>query len=204
MKLVASLFCQFIIKKNSKAISLTYWSEIRQLCKAGIISFSLMLLLVVPSFSQESGNIVQIIDNLTVKWDYQSTTIRSYKGFGRCCTDAEFKTELIGLLNSIHHYDTTLYQIVTSKFEASKDKEAKATLDDIELLESEYATAAFLDFLQVECDEYKKIEDEFAQNGGAEYQKSLKHMDKEIAKYVKSITHQIDIIDEHVHHLHGL
>lgn len=152
----------------------------------------------------KENNIVAIIDGLTVKWDYQATNIRSYKGFGRSCTDDDFRFDLIVLLNTIHHYDTNLYQIVINKFETDKDKEAKATLDDIELLESEYATAAFLNFLNNECDEYKRIEDEFARSGGKEYERNLKMMDKEIAKYIKAITHQIDIIDEHVHHLHGL
>lgn len=169
------------------------------------VLFMLTVLAYIPATSQsQSSNIVSIIDDLTVKWDYQATNIRSYKGFGRTCIDDDFRLNLINLLNTIHHYDTNLYQIVSAKFESSKDKEAKATLDDIELLESKYATVAFLDFLQNECDEYKRIENDYARSGGKEYEKSLKAMDKEIGKYVKAITYQIDIIDEHVHHLEGL
>lgn len=161
------------------------------------------LLLSFTSMGQQK-DIVTIIDDLTVKWDYHATTIRTYKGMGHCCSDQNFRLDLIDLLNTIHHYDTSLYQIVSTKYEADKNKEAKATLEDIEKLEQDYATAAFLKFLHQECDLYNATENNYALSGGKEYQKTLKNMEKEIGKYVKAITYQIDIIDAHVHHLRDL
>ena len=106
------------------------------------------------------------------------------------------------MLDEIHHYDTLLYGIVTRKYNADKDKEAKATIDDIETLEVEYTTRAFKQFVHKECNTYNEIENNYGASKGEEYQTEVKALEEELQKYVVSITRRIDIIDEHVHHLH--
>lgn len=142
-----------------------------------------------------------MIDNLTVRWDETAIKLKNYQGIQEFCLTPKFKKETIQLLDKIHHWDTTLYFIVQEKFDASKDKEAAATLEDIEKLETEYSTENFKIFIQQECDALKVINDSFDQQTIKKYEKEIKIFEKELVKYINSITYRIDIIDEHVHHL---
>ena len=153
------------------------------------------------SFAQE--DIVKIIDDLTVTWDAKAEDLKSYDKLKDLCRDRGYRTDIFDLLDKIHHYDTTLYNTVTSKYDASKDKEARATLDDIENLEREYTTRAFRKFIHQECNEYNMVENSFGKEG-EEYELERKRVESELVKYVTSITSQIDLIDEHVHHLKKL
>ena len=107
-----------------------------------LICGSLLLLAIVAN-GQQSENIVAVIDNLTVRWDQGAINLKTYQGIHEFCLNASYQAETIDLLDAIHHWDTTLYFIVQKKFDTSKDKEAAATLADIEKLESEYSTVNF-------------------------------------------------------------
>jgi len=165
--------------------------------------FSIMLLIVFSTFSQESeAEIVKTIDDLTIKWDNEAEKLQTYEGLGSFCGNSLYRKAIIGMLDEIHHYDTLLYGIVTRKFTSNKDPEAKATLDDIETLEVDYTTKAFRRFIHKECNTYNEIENNLGRAKGPEYKKEVKTLETELKKYVKEITKQIDLIDEHVHHLH--
>ena len=165
------------------------------------IAFLLLFVSVFHTFSQESKNIVKVIDNLTVRWDETAIKLKNYQGIQEFCLTPKFKKETIQLLDKIHHWDTTLYFIVQEKFDTNNDKEAAATLEDIEKLETEYSTENFKMFIQKECDALKVINDSFDQQTIKKYEKEIKAFEKELVKYINSITYRIDIIDEHVHHL---
>lgn len=150
----------------------------------------------------QKENIVKVIDNLTVQWDETAIKLKNYQGIQEFCLTPKFKQETIQLLDKIHHWDTTLYFIVQEKFDTSKDKEAAATLADIEKLESEYSTINFKAFIQKECEMLKVINDSFDSQALKKYEKDIRVFEKELVKYINNITYRIDIIDEHVHHLH--
>lgn len=153
------------------------------------------------SVAQEEENIVEIIDELTLKWDTEALTLKTYKGLQAYCSTRPYRDKTIKLLDQIHHYDTLLYGIVSRKYQSSKDEEADATLKDIETLEVEYTTKNFKRFIHRECNGVNEIEQNFGRAGGEEYNREVKKLEKELAKYVESITNRIDIIDEHIHHL---
>lgn len=152
----------------------------------------------------ESENIAEIIDELTVKWDAEAASMQTYDGLANYCQNRVYRVQMVKLLNKIHHYDTVLYQTVKAKFDASSDPEAKATLDDIEHVEVKYTTKNFLDFLHVECNKFNDVEKNYGKKGGAKYEKETAALEKEAGKYISVITQRIDLIDEHVHHLDGL
>ena len=154
--------------------------------------------------SQENVSIVTIIDDLTVKWDQTSLQMRTYQDIHNFCATDDFRMQTIALLDTIHHWDTTLYFIVQSKYENDKDPEAEATLQDIEMLETEYSTINFKEFIQQECTMLKVIEDHFDPETVKSYEKEIRKFEKELDKYVTSITSRIDIVDEHIHHLKKL
>ncbi|MFK7951293.1 MAG: hypothetical protein AB8B73_00480 [Ekhidna sp.] len=163
--------------------------------------FALFIILCQISSAQKNSDIVSIIDDLTIRWDESAIKLKNYQGIQEFCLVKEFRLETNELLDEIHHWDTTLYYIVQGKFDASKDEEAKATLHDIELLETEYSTQNFKEYIADECQILKKIQDSFDAETVKKYEKEIKKFEKELVKYITSITYRIDIIDEHIHHL---
>lgn len=149
----------------------------------------------------QDKDIVTVIDELTVKWDTEAKALETYEGLGKVCKEQNYRLEITDLLNSIHHYDSTLLNIVTRKYDENQDAEAKATLDDIATLEKDYATKDFMKFMHKECREYNATE---MNTTGKEHKKEAKHVEKELVKYIEAITKRIDVIDDHVHHLKGL
>ncbi|WP_436516587.1 hypothetical protein [Ekhidna sp. To15] len=165
-----------------------------------LIYFTLVILSY-STFSQQSPNIVKVIDALTVQWDETAIALKDYQGIQNFCTSETNRKKTIKLLDQIHHWDTTLYFTVQSKYEGTQDAEAEATLKDIEKLETEYSTQNFKTFILDECTMLKEIDDSFDKQTVKQYEKEIKKFEKELVKYLNSITYRIDIIDEHIHHL---
>lgn len=172
--------------------------------KKSILFAVCMSVMTLLAFAQEEGeDIVKIIDDLTLEWDEGAEQLRTYESLKEYCRIKPYRDRTIKLLNQIHHYDTVLYMIVTEKFDANKDPEAEATLKDIDKLEIEYTTASFKKFLHKECNTVNEIENNVPASS-AQYGREVKALEKELKKFVDAITAQIDLIDEHVHHLEGL
>ena len=167
--------------------------------KAIILLFIFSALTVI---AQDDSEVVKKVDDLRYSWDDEALKLETYAGLGEFCKNSTYRKQIIGMLDEIHHYDTLLYGIVTRKYNDSKDAEAKATLDDIETLEAEYTTKAFRRFIHQECNTFNEIENNLGRAKGPEYDKEVKQLEDELKKYVIEITKQIDVIDEHVHHLH--
>lgn len=167
-------------------------------------SLVILLVLSLGASTAQGQDIVKIIDDLTIEWDGKAEKLKAYDGLGHLCREKVDRDATIKLLKDIHHYDSVLYNIVTTKYSKSKDAEAQKTLQDIQTLEADYTTKSFLRFIHKECGQFNEIENNYGKKGGAEYQKAIKVLEKELGKYVKAITKQIDIIDEHVHHLRKL
>jgi len=158
------------------------------------------VLIVLGSFNicqAQNKNVVEIMDDLRLDWDAKVTFLQSFEDLHNICRNRNFHVDLIALLGQIHHHDTTLYQVVATKYSASSDQ---ATLEDIKKLEVDYTTGAFKTFIHNECTEYNFVPYNFG-NVGEEFESEKNRVEIELNKYVRSITMQIDIIDEHAHHL---
>lgn len=163
---------------------------------------TLLYLLIVSLFTfAQDASIVKIVDDLTQQWDKQALQLETYSGLKYYCTAEKYRDKTINLLDEIHHYDTLLYGIVTRKYADTKDKEAEITLKDIIKVEADYTTKSFKEFLQKECDGFTQIEENYSREDGSKYYKEAEKLEKELAKYVETITLRIDLIDEHIHHL---
>ena len=169
--------------------------------KYSILTILIFLCFHATSQKKAEVDIVAIIDDLTVRWDETAIKMKNYHGIQEFCLTEEYRKSTINLLDNIHHWDTTLYFIVKEKFDTNKDKEAAATLEDIEKLETEYSTANFKKIITDECGMLKVIQDNFDQETVKQYEKDIRKFEKELVKYLNSITYRIDIIDEHIHHL---
>ena len=161
----------------------------------------LSLITVYNAAVAQDEDIVKIIDVLTIKWDEEAKDLETYEGLKKYCRDKAYRDNTIELLNTIHHYDSSLFKIVTDKYANSKDPEAKATLEDIETLELDYATRRFLNFLRRECMSLNDNENNKNLEG---YDEIVLDIEDEMIQYVEDITRQIDLIDEHIHHLKDL
>ncbi|MFY0628161.1 MAG: hypothetical protein JXR07_17820 [Reichenbachiella sp.] len=167
---------------------------------------AVLIVVIFYSFSSnsQSVDITESIDALTNTWDKEAVLLKTYEGMRGYCKSQPKRAELITLVKEIHHYDSILYKTVKDKFDENQDAEAKATLKDIKKLESEYTTKAFLDFIHHECSAFNTIEKNYGHTKGKPYEKEKAKMEKVLVKYVEEVTLQIDIIDEHIHHLNGL
>ena len=104
------------------------------------------------SDEQPQESLGQKIDDLTYSWDLESDNINSYEGLSKFCLDEEYRFEVIGLLNDIHHYDSVLYQRLLKANRASHgNKEIEKAIDDIKKFETDYSMKKFIHFLHDEC-----------------------------------------------------
>jgi hypothetical protein len=170
--------------------------------KSVILSLTFCLFAIGCFAQEDEAEIVKTIDALTLRWDNEAEKLQTYEGLGSFCGNSLYRKDIISMLDEIHHYDTLLYGIVTRKFESNEDAEAKATLNDIETLESEYTTKSFKRFIHQECNTYNDIERNLGAEKGDEYDEEVAVLETELKKYVIEVTKQIDLIDEHIHHLH--
>ena len=165
-----------------------------------------MLMFSMLSIAQESeGRLDDKIDQVTYDWDLEADKLATYEGLLFVCGNIEYRQKIIGLLNDVHHLDSVLYEVLLKVSRTSSDKEVKKTLKDIEKFEKEYGTKSFIHFMNSECKAAKEIEknadDLRKQVGQDSYSGQVYILETELFKYVKHITHRVDKIRLHVHHL---
>lgn len=169
-----------------------------------ILRPTILFLFSFTAFAQglAESEVVKKVDALRISWDNEAKLLQTYEGLTSFCSQSVYRKKITALLDEIHYYDTLLYGIVSRKFDKSEDPEAKSAIDDIIILEDDYKTLAFKRFLRQECNTYNEIENNLGRSKGAEYKKEIKALKEEQKKYVLEITKQIDVVDEHAHHLH--
>lgn len=167
---------------------------------------ALLLLTSIILTAQDMETLGKKIDELTYAWDLESDNMDDYDGMLKFCSDREYRLEVIGMLKDIHHYDSVLLERLQKAVRFSKNKEVKKTLKDISKFEEEYSMKVFIDFLYDECQGISELErnrddleDEIAQES---YDGRRYVLETELAKYIHHITKRVDVIREHVHHLH--
>ncbi len=164
------------------------------------------LVLSISIFGQEGETIGKTIDDLTYAWDLESTKLDKYDGFRKFCGDAAYRGEIIEILNNIHHYDSILYDRLSQTQRFKHSKEIAKTLKDIRKFEKEYDMKSFLTFLKDECvgvNDIEKHKKDLVDEIGQESYDGRKYiLITEIAKYIHHITKRVDLLREHVHHLH--
>lgn len=153
---------------------------------------------------EKTSDIIFIVDELRTAWDIEALKMESYEGMREYCHSKPYRKRVLDLLNDIHHYDTTLYFTVISKYDADKDAAAKETLDDILTLETEYTNRNFVDFLKKECEKVVHIEKNMAKKDSGGFDKDIEALEEELTQYIDAVTERVDLVDEHIHHLKEL
>ena len=154
----------------------------------------------------EGHEVVKELDRIDSTWHVIADKLGTYAGLSKYCTEAEYKKKVNTLLDEVHHYDTLLYQILIRKAELEGDgKTLKRTIKEVEKVETKYKPKSFARKLKDDCKGRNYIE---------KYKKKLKRdvqmesydgqalvIDNDIHAYIKRITHLLDLIDKHAHHL---
>lgn len=164
-----------------------------------------MLLSLTSIAQDEQERLDDKIDDVTYEWDLEADKLATYEGLLLVCGDQEYRSKVISLLNDIHHLDSVLYDVLLKVSKTSDDKEVKKTLKDIQKFEEEYGTKQFVHFMNSECKASREIEknskDTRNQVGENSYSGQVYVLETELFKYVKHVTHRVDKIRLHVHHL---
>lgn len=154
----------------------------------------------------DSSNLLAHIDEVTKKWDEMSEEMSTYEGLQNYCKNKAFKDEVLSTLNSIHHYDTVIYNVLVKKNRYGKSKDVEHALKDIKKFESKYHPSKLIAFLHEECSFRKDIENDKKESktsfGADSYDGQITILEAELYKYVKHITKLADHIRKHSHHLH--
>lgn len=157
------------------------------------------------SAQEENERLDEKIDKITYAWDLEADKLSNYEGLQQLCVDEAYRTEILSLLDEIHHYDSVLYGVLLKLSKTSKDSEVKKTLKDIEKFEDEYNTKKFVHFMSEECKAMREIEknaEKTANDVGINsYSGQVYLLETELFKYVKHVTARVDKIRLHVHHL---
>jgi len=152
------------------------------------------------STNAQTENIGTKLEELTAQWDQEAEKLSTYEGLSQFCVDENYRAEMIGTLQGIHHYDSVLYEAIAQKVRYGGSSEMKKTMKDIEKLQKETSIKEFLNFLQEECVARNDIEKN-ARKTGEDKDGEVYILETELAKFVKHITKRVDVIREHVHHL---
>ena len=155
---------------------------------------------------REGHDIVEHLDELDAEWHEYSDELATYAGLLRFCTDNEYRRKIEVILNNVHAYDRKLYNVLLSKAELEgTDRTLRKTLKEIEKIEDKYRASNFKKKLNDDCKGAKKIEknkEKLQRDVQMEsFDGKAMVIDNDIHVYIRKVTHLIDLIDKHAHHL---
>lgn len=155
--------------------------------------------------SEDTLSIVDRFQLIDEQWHGLEPTLDNYSGFRTYCTNKSYRTTVVNVMKTIHHYDTTIIMKLNDPTYVVDKKERKATLRQIQKFETKYSTKEFLKTLNRECKEWKEIEHDrkITKNdfGERSYDGQRLILEVELSKYAKNVTKIIDHINKHIHHL---
>ncbi|MBR10201.1 MAG: hypothetical protein CMP48_21235 [Rickettsiales bacterium] len=171
----------------------------------------LLILLAVSNVSYSQIKPVGIekeFEELTAHWHQISDLLSTYNGLSDFCVTPEFRNESIKVLSTIHHIDSLILDLMhdpTSSLQVSK-KEREKTIDEIEKFEQEYGIRSFIEFLKESCLTRNELEANAEtlknESGMYSYDGQVMMLETRLSKYLKHLTKKVDMIAEHIHHIH--
>ena len=155
---------------------------------------------------EKGRDVIQAFDEIVFKWEEIADELGTYAGLSKFCTNREYKDQINDLLHDIHHFDTLLYSILTAKAELEYvNHELKVTLHEIEKVEDKFKPRNFYAKLKDDCVARKYIErhkKELTNDVGMKsFDGEALILDSDIHHYIHQVTHLVELIDKHGHHL---
>ena len=151
-------------------------------------------------------NVVSQFDKISYQWDTMAENLEQYEGLSAFCVEATYRTEVIKLLEEVHHMDSLVYWKLKKIARQKGNREIRKTIKQIEALEAEYSIKEFTKFLHVECKDRRALEkerDELKGNLGQDsYGGQQQIIESTLHRYINNVTYLVDHIRKHIHHLH--
>lgn len=157
--------------------------------------------------ANDDPELVKNFSDLTNRWYLISYEMNTYEGLKRYCRDSEFQSQVVRILDEIHHYDSMLYKRVMHKAEVDgSNHEIKKTLKQIQEFEEKFKADSFNKKLREECHAQRQLERSYDETknqiGENSYDGQVLILEADLKKYVRHISRLMDHIKEHIHHLH--
>ena len=137
-----------------------------------------------------------------------SEDISHYYGLSAFCTNSEYRTYTIEVLELLHHYDSMVLDLLkdpTVEIDISSH-EYKKTMKDIEKFEGDYDLKGFIAFLRESCTTRNQLErdkqDLKKEMGMYSYDGQVMMLETEVNKFLNKIDKRILAINKHIHHIH--
>ncbi|MCY4419312.1 MAG: hypothetical protein OXB93_05660 [Cytophagales bacterium] len=149
--------------------------------------------------------LVEEYDRVVKEWDIMAEEISDYRGLSFYCTNAEYRENVMYILDTIHHLDSLLYKALEKKARISSNRELRTTIKEIDRLENKYKPQNFIRKLNDDCRErryleknYKKLRNDL---GMESYDGRALIVENDAATYVYHIKRLTDLVDKHIHHI---
>lgn len=153
-------------------------------------------------------NVEEEYEFLTNHWLKMSADISHYYGLSAFCTNSEYRTYTIEVLESLHHYDSLVLDLLkdpTADIDISSH-EYKKTMKDIEKFEGDYDLKEFISFLRESCitrNQLERDKDDLKNEVGMySYDGQVMMLETEVNKFLNKIDKRILAINKHIHHIH--
>ncbi len=153
-------------------------------------------------------NVEEEYEFLTNHWLKMSADISNYYGLSAFCTNSEYRTYTIEVLELLHHYDSLVLDLLkdpTADIDISSH-EYRKTMKDIEKFEGDYDLKGFISFLRESCTTRNQLErdkeDLKNEVGMYSYDGQVMMLETEVSKFLNRIDKRILAINKHIHHIH--
>jgi len=144
-------------------------------------------------------------DYISLDWLEKSERLKTYAGIDEYCQSTTFRSTVNNLLDEIHAYDSMIIAKLNdpTSYLDYNTKEERKTLSDIESLESEFGTDAFIDKMRESCvfrNEIERNADNLRNGVGYEsYDAKVMVLETDVSRYLKKIDKLILKVDDHLH-----
>lgn len=158
--------------------------------------------------AQTASHLEDDFDLLTSEWLSVSGDLKTYQGLNRFCQSAQYRQDVVDVLDLMHHYDSLVLNVL---LDPSYDlqishREYKNTVKDIQQFEENYSIKKFMDFLRQSCrarnDLEKNKADLMKGSGVHSYDGKILVLENELRKFLKNIDKKVIAIDDHLHLIH--
>tara|TARA_Y100001972_G_C7652321_1_gene328089 strand:+ start:139 stop:693 length:555 start_codon:yes stop_codon:yes gene_type:complete len=145
------------------------------------------------------------IITLSTSWEKESKKLIEYHGLSGFCSDPEFRGVVYELLNEIHYYHALLYKELLITSDQHDQKKLNKVLNEMEIIERDYAIESFNDFFRERCLDQKTMEKNSKQYksgfGVHSYHGKIYVMEEELRRYIEKLSKRIGRVKKHVQHL---
>lgn len=143
-------------------------------------------------------------DVLIEEWFKVSDELSSYYGLATFCDNADFRNDVLDVLNYIHHYDSLVLKALMDPTQSMNvdHKEYKKSMKLLSSFEEEYSSKNFIAHLKSNCGMYRDLEREKddlkGASGSYSYDGQIILIESDIQKYVKRIDKRVKALTDHV------